>query len=190
MTPVPSSVSAPALIDPSLSFVSDSGYETRRALHSRPRRRYTLDYLGKTTQEMREIRDFLQWHRFGAGPEAISFLHPTAFDNVQATATVPVTLHYAHELVTGQYVWLSGAAPLGGRSWRITRLGTYDLSLDGSTAGGGITIAVNNYFPNVVVRLNDGVMESPTKLLGPERLGTAGYPPGIFSFSVTLEEVF
>jgi hypothetical protein len=185
MSPVPSSVSAPALIDPSLSFVSDSGYETRRVLHSRPRRRYTLEYLGKTTQELREVRDFLQWHRFGSGPEPISFLHPTAFDTVPASGTVPISLHYAHELVTGQYVFLTGPAPLGGRTWRITRLGTYDISLDGSTSGGGINVAVSNYFPVVVARLNEGTMESPTKLMGPENLNT-----GRFSWTVILEEVF
>jgi hypothetical protein len=161
MSPVPSSVSAPALIDPSLSFVSDSGYETRRVLHSRPRR------------------------RFGSGPEPISFLHPTAFDTVPASGTVPISLHYAHELVTGQYVWLTGPAPLGGRTWRVTRLGTYDISLDGSTTGGAINVAVSNYFPVVVARLNEGTMESPTKLMGPENLNT-----GRFSWTVTLEEVF
>ena len=189
LTPKPSSVSAPAWIDPALSFVSDSGYESRRVLHSRPRRRFVLEYLGATTQQRREIRDFLLWHRFGNG-EVISFAHPTAFDTVPSTATVPVTLNYAHELVTGQSVGISfPAGPLQG-TWRITRLGTTDIALDGSTTGGGVNVVVYNYLPNVVARFSEDTMEAPGTIIGPDQIGTAGGRVGYWNFQVTLEEVF
>ena len=35
-TPVPSSISAPEVIDPMLRFDADMGYEVRRARHSAP----------------------------------------------------------------------------------------------------------------------------------------------------------
>ena len=89
--PVPSSISAPEVIDPMLSFGADMGYEVRRARHSRPRYRYTLEWLGKVTGDMRYIRDFLMQQRLGT--LAFRWFHNTAKETgVLVHPTTPVTL--------------------------------------------------------------------------------------------------
>jgi hypothetical protein len=194
ISPLPSSVSAPAYIDPMLTFVSDSGYETRRSLHSRPRRRYTLDYLGKSTAELRIIADFLQATRFGAGQQ-IEFYHPTASDIVVASNTTPIWLFYNHALPTGAYVYVGSPPALEG-IWHTTRIAPNAHSLDGSVAHGDIYVQVQVYIPYVVARMSDDTWESPTKLVGTDMIGpdrpgaTVSALAGRWSFSVTLEEVF
>lgn len=190
---LPSSVSAPAYIDPALRFVSDSGYETRRALHSRPRRRWTMEYNGLSVTDMRFITDFLQSVRFGAG-ETIQWFHPTAIEIAPASNTTPIWLTFQHSMLTGQYIQiLSG--PLVG-PWRITRVARHAIALDGTGAIGPLTVSLVVYVPNAVARLADDTWESPTKLEGTDRIGAdiPGAPYGAlagrFSFNVILEEVF
>jgi hypothetical protein len=191
--PIPSSVSAPAYIDPALRFVTDSGYETRRARHSRPRRRYTLDYNGMSVADMRLVTDFLQSVRFGTG-ETIQWFHPTAVETVPASNTTPIWLTFRHSMLTGQYIQII-AGPLAG-AWRVTRVAQSAIALDGSTAIGPTTVSLVVYLPNAIARLADDVWESPTKLGGTDRLGPEqpgapyGVIPGRFSFNVLLEEVF
>jgi hypothetical protein len=187
--PVPSSTSAPAIIDPILSFQTDSGIETRRALHSRPLRRYTLEYLGKNTQEMRVIRDFLQACRFGAA-ETIQWAHASAFDTVPFSNTTPIILTYYHGLVTGQWVNIGSPAGLAG-AWRITRLNSTEIALQGTSSGGGTgQCTVQQYLAHAVARFSDDTMPEPTKLIGPEGILITGNSTGFFNFSVSLEEVF
>jgi phage-related protein len=191
LTPVPSSTSAPAIIDKMISFESDSGYEVRRAITSRPRRRYTLEYLGMTTGEMRQIRDFLQLHRNGVMP--FEWRHPVAWDQVTFLNTTPVILTFDHGLVTGQYVVI-GQAPLAG-IWAVTRLNSTQIALNGSAASGTSTVSVYAYLPTAVSRMPDSTWEAPAKIIGPESIGGAlggpfGGRTGYFSFSVSVEEVF
>ena len=187
-SPVPSSVSAPAIIDPYVLFQSDGGYEVRRALASRPRRRYTLEYLGKTTYELRYLRDFLMYHRNGVLP--FQFQHPTAFDSVPASNTTPVWLSFMHGLVTGQWVNIgAGPTALVGQ-WQVTRIDSVNIALNGSVASGATNVVVSHYLPNAIARFNDNTWESPVKLLGPDQLGTGGRQQGIFSFTIQVEEVF
>ena len=190
-TPLPSSVSAPAIIDPVLRYSADSGIEIRRIRTSRPRRRYTLDYLGKTTEEMHYLRDFLMVHRLGVTP--FEFLHPTASDDVTFSNTTPVVLTInTHGLITGQWVFIGNApTPLNGL-WTVTRINHYQLSLNGSVASGtgtgGLSVVV--YLPTAVAMFDQDTWNSPTKLVGPERLGTSLVRSGYFSWSVVVEEVF
>jgi hypothetical protein len=176
-----------------LSFVSDGGYQVRRALASRPRRRYTLEYLGKNVQEMHYLRDFLMFHRNGITP--FSFIHMTAYDIVSPTNTTPVWLQYQHGLVTGQWVNISaGPSSLVGQ-WQVTRIDSINLVLNGSVAAGLTPVNVEVYLPNAVARFNDNTWESPAKIVGTERLGGAradsiGALPGFFSWSISVEEVF
>src|SRR5205809_4863741 len=109
-TPPPSKVSSPEIIDPMLSYESDQGYSIRRAKRSRPLRRYTLDYLGRTTQEMRQFRDFFYFTRFGVFE--FEFYHPTAFDTTPTILnTTPVIVsNYIHGLYTGQWVYIQISA--------------------------------------------------------------------------------
>ena len=192
-TPTPSSVSAPAIIDPMTVFRSDSFYEVRRALASRPRRRYVCEYNGKNVQELHYLRDFLMFHRLGV--TAFSWIHPTAYDVVNCTNTTPVWLQYQHGLVTGQWVNISaGPSPLVGQ-WQVTRVDSINLILNGSVASGLANVNVEVYLPNAVARFNENTWESPTKLVGTERLGGArnesiGALPGFFSWVCQIEEVF
>jgi hypothetical protein len=186
--PVPSSVSAPEIMDPMLEFQSDAGYSVRRALVSRPRRRWQLEYLGKPTQDVRIIRDFLQYYRLGV--TAFQWLHPTAFDVVPQTNTTPTWLGYWHGLVTGQWVNISsGPAGLIGQ-WQVTRVDGFYVVLNGSVASGVGPVAVADYLPNAIARFHDNTWESASKIIGPDQLGTAGNRGGYFSFNVTIEELF
>ena len=115
--PLPSSISAPEVIDPMLSMRSDFGYEVRRTLHPRPRFRYTVEWLGKTTHEMRYIRDFLLFQRLGT--LAFSWYHGTGWEsNVTVHHTTPIFLTYpiAHGLTTGMWVYLSNPVGVGVRA--------------------------------------------------------------------------
>jgi hypothetical protein len=191
--PLPSSVSAPAIIDPVHRFETDQGIAIRRAKHSRPLRRYTLEYQGKTVTEMRTVRDFMQYCRLSALP--FQWTHPTASD----LATVddqqtPVVLYYPHGLVTGQWVGIVGGPAHINGFWQVTRLHQGAVTLNGSVAGGPVSQChVVVFLPNAVGVFANDTMESPEKIIGPEQW----YPQGIreqrvgyFSFSVLIEEIF
>lgn len=193
--PVPSSVSAPAIIDPLLRFSTDSGVETVRALHSRPLRRFVLEYNGKLTQEVRIIRDFLQECRFGA-LDPIAWSHPTAYDLVPFSNTTPIILTYAHGMVTGQYINIGFPAGLAG-FWQVTRLNPTQISLNGTSAGGGTgTCTAIQYLHTARATFSEDTIPEPTKIVGADRIGPdrPGEPfgaiAGRFSFSVTLMEIF
>ena len=188
-TPLPSSVSAPSIIDPVLRYSSDQGIEIRRSRTSRPRRRYTLDYLGKTTTEMRTLRDFLLTCRLGALP--FQWIHPTAGDVGALSNTTPVVMTVLHGLVTGQWIAMGGPHPLSGL-WQITRLDIAHLALNGSSAAGVVADgAYAVYLPTAVAIFDQETWTAPTKLIGPEQTG--GGPTrreGVFSWSLQIEETF
>lgn len=171
-----------------LEYTSDGGYQTRRALASRPRQRYTLEYLGKNTQELRYLRDFLLFHRLGVTP--FQYLHSTAHNTVPVTNTTPVWLQYQHGLITGSWVNIGGGIPALVGQWQVTRVDSLNVILNGSTAAGPGNVIVSNWLPYAVARFNENTWESPAKLLGPERLSIDGQRPGYFSWSVVVEEVF
>lgn len=189
LTPTPSSISAATLIDPHHQFVSDQGYEMRRAMHSRPRRRWRLDYLGKSSAEMHVFQDFFQQQRLGALP--FEWLHSKASDQVHCTNSTPVWCILQHNYVSGQWVWINNSIPntsLNG-FWTITRIDAVTFSLNGSTAGGDGTCNVVTYVPNAVGRFADGEMEAAQKLIGPEVASPYGQR-GKWSFAVLIEELF
>lgn len=191
--PTPSSVSAPALIDPMAVFSSDSGYEVRRVLSSRPRRRFTCEYLGKHVQEMRYLRDFLMFHRNGVTP--FSWLHPTAYDLVQCTNTTPVWLQYQHGLITGQWVNIGFGPPTLLGQWQVTRIDSVNIALNGTVAAGATQVTAAVYLPYAVARFSENTWESPVKIVGTERLGgerttPLGALPGFFNWTILVEEVF
>ncbi len=184
--PLPSSIQAPSLIDPMHMFTTDSGITLRRSMHSRPQRRYQVDYLGKTTRDWRIIRDFLQMHRLGVLP--FEFAHWTALDNAFYDNTTPVVVHMYHTYVTGQWVLIYNSTPNVSLNagWQLTRLSGIAFSLNGSTAGGAGTCQVRAYLPQAVGVFGEEGDVSPVKLMGPESVSTTR---GRFSFSVTIEEL-
>jgi hypothetical protein len=192
-TPTPSHVSAPAIIDPVHRFTSDSGYEIRRSKHSRPRRRWTVEWLGKTAGEMHGIRDFL--HEVRGGALEFGWVHPTAFEFCVVGNTTPIQVSYPHGLVTGQAVAIlvSTLPGLVGTTWGVTRLNSTLLTLNGSNAQGVAGYAlINVYVPHAVAILSQDTWESPVKLIGPEQ-DESTYGPrrqGYFNWSVTIEETF
>ena len=187
-SPIPSHISVPAVIDPVLRYSVDQGYEIRRPRYSRPRRRYTLEYLGKTTTELRVIRNFLMMHRLGVTP--FEWLHSTAFDNAQVTSTTPVALTFIqHPFVDGDWVYISNATPntsINGPH-QILYFDPTAFYLLGTTAGGVGTCSVSQYLPRAVGRFAEDTMESPVKLIGPESTISS---QGRFSWQVVVEEVF
>jgi hypothetical protein len=167
-------------------FQTDSGVTMRRPQHSRPQRRYQLDYLGKVTAEWRIIRDFLQAQRLGVLP--FEFLHMTATDAASYSNTTPVVVTMQHAYATGQWVSIGGSNPntsLHG-GWRITRLSSTTFSLDGSIAGGAGTCQVYTYIPQAVGVFSEEGDASPIKLMGPESTTSSR---GRFSFSVLIQEL-
>jgi hypothetical protein len=187
LVPVPSHVSPAEIIDPSLHFMTDSGIETRRALHSRPRRRFTMNYLGKSVEEMRTIRDFLQSCRFGAG-DVFQWAHPTAYQVVTANNTTPITLTFPHEYVTGQWINIGNTGIAG--VYRITRVNSTQIALDGTNAQGTLDLVIMTYLPYAVARFSEDTMPAPETIIGPDQIASAGRRSGFYSFSVTVEEVF
>jgi hypothetical protein len=165
------------------------GYEVRRALHPRPRFRYTVEWLGKRTDEMRVIRDFLMFTRLGTMP--FSWWHSTGVEvGVQAFPTSPIQLYFenGHGLYTG--MWISifdsvGLDPAIRRAHPIRVIDRLQLWLMGSTAMGTGTVITGVYFPRAVARFSDDTWPSPVKLIGPEHNFT-----GNWNFSLQIEEIF
>jgi hypothetical protein len=151
-------------------------------------RRYTLDYLGKTTAEMRFIRDFVLENRLGG--LTCTFYHPTAVDRVTILSSSPVICEYVHGLFTGQYVFVGSSSntSLSSQVWRVTRIDATRISLNGSLAGAAGFADVVVYLPVAAVSFASDTWESPTKLIGPE--ATNSFREGYFSFSLVVEEVF
>ena len=191
LLPRPSSVSAPTYIDPLHTFSTDSGLEIRRAMHSRPRRRYEVIWRGLTTRLYHELRDFVLQHRLGLTP--FSWFHPTAVDVVATNNTSPVWLSYAHGLITGQWIGVSNSVPntsLNG-IWQVTRADYLNVYLAGSVAGGAGTATVVNYLPTAVARFADDTWDAPEKHLGPEQTNwPAQTSQGYWTLALHIEEIF
>lgn len=191
LTPVPSMVSAPEILDDMLSYRVDQGYEVRRAKYSRPRRRWSLEYLGKTTDEMRQIRDFLQQHRLGALD--FTWQHPTAFDTALFVPATPQSVFWRHALFTGQWivVYSSPNPTLVGGAFQVTYIDPITVTLNGTVASGDAGVGeVGVVVPHAVGRFQEGTMASPTTLIGPEQVPYGARRSGYFSFSVQIEETF
>ena len=187
--PLPSGVSAPAMIDEFYRFKSDFGYEVRRSRYIRPRRRYTLEFLGKSTHELRLIRHFFNLQRYGTLP--FSWWHPTALEPVVFTASTPIVLHFttAHGLVDGQMlgVFESPAGNAANGFWTITSGGSGTVLLNGSTSIGAGPGAVRVYLPKAVGIFSEDTMPSAARIdYGGGEAGSTGR----LSWSVTIEEQF
>jgi hypothetical protein len=191
-SPIPSEVHAPEIIDPMIEFQSDYGYSIRRPRTSRPRRRWTMDYLGMSTASMRVIRDFLQEVRFGAGD--IQWFHPTAIELATFQPTTPVNVLLFHGMTTGMWVGVSNTPNpnINGGVFQITRTTDSSFTLNGTT-GAGIQGNGNViiYVPHATVVTQDGTFSAPSTLIGPERIPIApDVYRGIYNFQVTIEEQF
>ena len=189
LLPIPSHISSPEVIDPMLRSVMDQGYEVRRSLHSRPRWRYTVEWLGKQTNEMRAVRDFLMQMRLGTLP--FRWFHSTAYETgVTVGSTTPIHLIFplGHGLFSGMWINIQNAVGVSTAIhgvWQVTYIDRLVVILRGSTALGTGTCATNMVFPRAVARFNEDTWASPVKLIGPEQM-TQGY----WNYSVVIEEIF
>ena len=190
-TVLPSHVSPPAIIDPMIEFSSDQGYQIRRARTSRPRRRWTMDYLGKNVDELRQIRDFFLQVRLGA--LEFAWGHPTAVDPVLVSPTTPVTVQWRHGLYTGMWIFIAnGPNPsINNQAFQITRFNEITVTLNGTSAAGiqGLADAVV-YVPHAVGIFRDDTFESPATLIGPEQILFTNRRMGYYNFSVEIMELF
>jgi hypothetical protein len=191
-SPVPSEVHPPEIIDPMIEFKSDYGYSIRRPRTSRPRRRWTLDYLGVSTANMRIVRDFLQEVRLGAID--FQWFHPTAIEVALFQPTTPVNVLLLHGMTTGMWVGVSNTPnpTINGGVFQITRTTNASFTLNGTTAAGiqgnGNVII---YLPHATAVTQEGTLTAPATLIGPERIPIApDIYRGIYNLQVTIEEQF
>jgi hypothetical protein len=189
--PVPSMVSGAEIIDPVWAYSVDQGYEVRRAKHSRPRHRWTLEYRGLKTQDMRQIRDFVHFARLSQLDFA--WQHPTAQDLVLISPTTPVTMGGYHGLATGQWVIIYGSPnpSLNNQAWQVTRYDVLNCFLNNTTAAG---IAGNAnmqlYVPHMKIVAAEDTFPAPVTHRGPEQVRADVAYPGYYAYTVTLEELF
>jgi hypothetical protein len=181
-------VSAPDIMDPFLSFETDSSHIVRRTQHSRPLRQYIIEYKGAPTADYRIIRDFVLLGRHWVNP--FEWYHSTALEPVTFDHTTPIVLHFTttHGLIDGQWLGVFQSPNGNARNgfYPITRGGTATVLLNGSTAGGAGPGGVRIYFPKAVVVLQQGdTFPGAVKLIGPE----AG-SQGRWNFSVMVREEF
>jgi hypothetical protein len=175
-----------------LNFETDYGYAVRRARTMRPRRRWTLDYLGMSVVNVRVIRRFLSVMRNGI--IEFSWFHPTAIEIAEFGPTTPVSVLWFHGLVSGQWVGVSNSPnpTINGGVFPVTVTADSLLTLNGST-GAGITGPGNIiiYVPRAVAVMADNTLPSPSTIIGPERIPIAPeIYRGYYNFSLTIEEQF
>ena len=187
-TPVPSSISAPRIYDPLLRFQTDAGYEVRRSRVSRPRRLYTLDWLGRSTEELRAIRAFVLEVRGGA--LTFSWTHNTAVDPVHLDATTPVIANFqtAHGLFSKQWLYLETpqpGLPLVPGFYQYDVLSPTQVTLLGTVSIGAGNCLARVHLPTASLVLAEDTWDGGTKLIGPEQTGA-----GRFHMSLTLKEEF
>lgn len=190
--PRPSVVHVAEIIDPSWSYQVDSGYEVRRSKHSRPRHRWTLEYLGLDVGHLRVLRDFIQFARLSAMD--IQWRHPTAMDKLLCSPTTPVTIGGYHGMVTGQWmiIFSSPNPSLNNQAWQVTRYDGLNVFLNGSHAEGiaGLCDA-QLYVPHAkIVSSSEGTFPAPATLIGPEQFRYDGARSGYYSMTVQIEETF
>jgi hypothetical protein len=168
-------------------FKTDQGYSLRRAKHSKPTRGWVLDYLGRRSDEMRLIRDYLYSLRLGI--LETEFLHPTSADNATLFSGTPMGMYvqYGHGLRSGQWLGISlaQASILNETRWQVTVLSPTVLSLNNSPAVDGGFCLIQAYVPHARCIFNQDTWESPTKLIGPERNND-----GAWNYQVIIEELF
>ena len=187
-------VSAPEIIDPVFEYQVDSGYSVRRSRWSRPRHRWTLEYRGLKTQDMRQIRDFVHFARLSQLDFA--WQHPTALDLVLVSPTTPVTVGGFHGLATGQWIILYSvpATPLPhmtGRAWQITRFDVLNLLVNDSVGQGIATnMYMQLYVPHMKIVAAEDSFPAPVTHRGPEQVRADLPYPGYYAYTVTLEELF
>src|SRR5262245_38338007 len=190
-SPVPSEVHPPEIIDPAATFDTDFGYRISRPRSSRPRRRFTLDYLGMSTAERRTILNFLYFVRLQANDMQwfSSVIEVATFQ-----PTTPVQVLLVHGMVTGMSVGVSNCPnpSLNGGVFQITVTSVSSFTLNGTTAAGiQATGNVAVYLPHARAVMSDDTYPSPTTLIGPDRVMYSGEQyRGYHSFSVTVEELF
>ena len=158
---------------------TDSSHEVRRAKHSRPRRRYTVEYTGAPTSDYHIVRDFLLNGRHWIFP--CEWYHPTALESVFIDNTTPIVVHFpiVHVLIDGQYLGVFSSPNGNARNgfWQITRGGTQTVLLNGSSGvpgGNSGSGTVRIYFPKATARMPEDTMPGAAKLIGPEA-GSQGY---------------
>ena len=170
--PLPSTSQRQRSLIPCSLRAPTMGYEVRRARHSRPRYRYTMEWLGKSTGDMRYIRDFLMQQRLGT--LAFRWFHCTAKETgVLVHPTTPVTLSFpaGHGLYHG--MWLVYRYPVGVAAgiqggWQIHYVDWLTVLLNGSTNQGNGTCTTQVFLPRAVARFSEDTWQSPVKLIGPE----------------------
>jgi hypothetical protein len=190
-SPAASEVHPPEILDPSLAFRTDYGYIVARPRTSRPRRRFTVDYLGITTAERRTIQNFLTFVRLGA-------MEFQWFSSVIELATfqptTPVTVLMVHGMNTGMSVGVSNTpnANINGGVYTITVTSVSSFVLNGSTAAGVQgTGNVAIYLPHARAVVSQDTLASPTTLIGPDRIMYPGeYYRGYHSMQLQIEECF
>lgn len=184
-SPTPSMISAPIYVDEMHQFITDSSTPIRRAKHSRPRRRYQIEWLGRTTVEMRTIRGFLVQQRLGA--LSFEWLHLLSLESATYASTTPIIVTLPHMYLTGQWVGLNYATNAAlNLLWQVTRISATQFSLNGSTASGAGTAYVFAYLPQVYALFADDTFDAPVQLIGPDS-ADATYRQ--WNWSIQIEEL-
>ena len=194
LEPRPSMVSAPAIIDSALVYQVDAGYSQRRTRWSRPRRRWTMQYLGLSTADMHIVRSAVMSFRNTALP--CSWLHPTAFNFGSVFPSSPLTVQgIYHGLYTGQWVQIVASSPtnLAGQIYSVTVIDPSQFLLNGAL-GPGVSglMSYRLYVPYAALAMQEDTLPAPETLIGPEQTGIlpAGFRTGAYSLSVEIEELF
>jgi hypothetical protein len=191
-TPMPSHVSAPEIIDPAASFSTDYGYIVARPRTSRPRRRWTIDYLGMPAADVRSVRNFLYAVRMGAND--FQWFHPTAAEFATFQPTTPVQVELFHGMWTGMSVAVNNSPnpSINGGVFQITISTHVTFTLNGTVAQGITgTGYIGIYVPHARVVVSQDTLPSPSTLIGPDRVMYPGEVyRGYYSFQITIEEFF
>jgi hypothetical protein len=173
-------VTPPIYIDPSLSLIFDSGYESRRSRYNNPKRKITLLYHGLTKNDVVLLVNFIRDTLRGT-VGTFSYNYPLK-ETITGVSSGTVTTNSNHGFRNGDTVVIaSTGAPDGTHTISGTTATTFVSSGGGTGSAGTAQLR----YLKMRLDLSDGEFNNIEKLIGPWQDNKGGW-----NVELPLLEVF
>lgn len=189
-SPVPQATGLPVSSRSVALHQLDGGYQTRRAIVSRRRRRIGLQYFRLLTGEYYTLLDFVD-RELAGGSLTFDWTFPFPHTIVNVTTATPTRIEtgFPHGYQTSDWVTVAGVGAGIDGVRQVTWVSATEIDLDG-TSGGGTNGFVGMHFPTMYLEMPARGAElstaQPTRLPGYQPRDNEGY----YQLGYTLVEAF